>query len=163
MIVLDEMMIGNEFGWLTVIELADSKYGRKRYRCKCRCGKEVIKIGTYLRSGQTKSCGCLQFSLDGSVGPLLEHLEKSLSVEKNTSVYCLIQKGRSNSGVKGVSFERKRGKWKAYLAFKGKKYQKRFDTKEEAIRYREELEKELFLPVIEKACQMGVLNGNYQS
>lgn len=230
MIVLDEMMIGNEFGWLTVIELADSKYGRKRYRCKCRCGKEVIKIGTYLRkgnttscgcarsknflgvnsrrykdltgmsfgkltvirvvnfeggharflckcecgnmkvisspslqSGQTKSCGCLQFSLDGSVGPLLEHLEKSLSVEKNTSVYGLIQKGRSNSGVKGVSFERKRGKWKAYLTFKGKKYQKRFDTKEEAIRYREELEKELFLPVIEKACQMGVLNGNYQS
>ena len=62
---------------------------------------------------------------------------------------------------KGVGFETKRGKWIAYMCFKGKKYKKRFDTKEEAVKYRETLEKELFKPVLEKAHKMGVLDKNY--
>lgn len=225
MINLDKEMIGKEFGWLTVVEFADSKNGYKRYKCKCRCGKEVIKVGKYLRrgettscgcvrvmknsgvnsrryqdltgqvfnkltviglknfkngranflcrcecgnttvvtsarlqSGHTKSCGCLLTSTEGSVGSLLKSLNKTLSVEQGTSVFTLIKKGTTKSGRKGVYFESKRGKWRAVLSFKGKTYQKRFDTKEEAIRYREELEEFYFRPVIEKAHQMGVLN-----
>lgn len=30
-----------------------------QYLCKCTCGNEIIVRGVYLRSGNTKSCGCL--------------------------------------------------------------------------------------------------------
>lgn len=232
MMDLDKKMIGKQFGWLTVIERADSANGRKRYLCRCKCGKEVIKIGKYLRNGATTSCGCVRSKKfrginsrtykdltgkvfgkltvinvisfekgranflckcecgnmtivnsgnlqsgvtkscgclrtipclsEGSIAPLLEYSEKSLNIEQGTSVFALIRKSTTNtSGRKGVSFDRKRGKWIGSLCFKGKKYKKRFDTKEEAVRYRETLEKELFKPVLEKAYKMGVLDKNY--
>ena len=49
---------------LTVIEEAEphiTKSGIKQvqWKCKCECGKEVIIKGQYLRTGNTKSCGCL--------------------------------------------------------------------------------------------------------
>lgn len=229
MINLDKEMIGKEFGWLTVIGFAESKNRRKRYLCRCRCGKEVVKIGKYLRNGETascgcirskkflgvnsrtykdltgkvfgkltvidvknfekghanflckcecgnmtvvssgnlrsggtKSCGCLRTVPEGSIAPLLEHLEKSLAVEQGTSAYTLVRKSATNtSGRKGVSFDSQRGKWIGHLGFKGKKYKKLFDTKEEAVRYREELEEELFRPVIEKAFKSGLLNESH--
>lgn len=60
MMDLDKKMIGKQFGWLTVIKRADSANGRKRYLCRCKCGKEVIKFGKYLRNGATTSCGCVR-------------------------------------------------------------------------------------------------------
>lgn len=53
--------IGNIYGYLTVIERApNSKDGRAMWKCKCKCGNEVIVSGKHLRSGNTKSCGCLK-------------------------------------------------------------------------------------------------------
>lgn len=53
--------IGNTYGYLTVIERAENnKEGRAMWRCKCKCGNEVIVLGKHLRSGNTKSCGCYQ-------------------------------------------------------------------------------------------------------
>lgn len=51
--------IGNTYGYLTVIARAEnSKDGRARWLCKCKCGNEVVVSGKSLRSGNTKSCGC---------------------------------------------------------------------------------------------------------
>lgn len=50
---------GNTYGYLTVIERAPNKGSRARWKCKCKCGNETIVYGKSLRSGQTKSCGCL--------------------------------------------------------------------------------------------------------
>lgn len=54
-------MIGQKFGRLTVInELKErTKYGDKIYKCLCDCGNYVIAVGTILRRGSKKSCGCL--------------------------------------------------------------------------------------------------------
>ena len=53
--------IGNTYGYLTVIERApNNKDGRAMWKCKCKCGNEVIISGKHLRSGNTKSCGCYQ-------------------------------------------------------------------------------------------------------
>ena len=53
--------IGNTYGYLTVIERAENtKEGRAQWLCKCKCGKTTIVLGKYLRSGNTKSCGCYQ-------------------------------------------------------------------------------------------------------
>lgn len=52
---------GQNFGRLSVIERArSSESGRARWRCRCICGNEIITDAYSLRSGATRSCGCLQ-------------------------------------------------------------------------------------------------------
>lgn len=52
---------GQSFGRLTVIGVADvTKSGRKLWLCRCVCGNETKKRPSSLRSGRSKSCGCLR-------------------------------------------------------------------------------------------------------
>lgn len=51
---------GEKFGMLTVTRLYDTNKGYARWLCKCCCGVCVVVLGTHLRSGNTRSCGCLQ-------------------------------------------------------------------------------------------------------
>ena len=54
-------LTGQKFGRLTVIELAGSDACKNRlWRCRCDCGTITVKNGACLRSGDTRSCGCLQ-------------------------------------------------------------------------------------------------------
>jgi len=56
-------MIGKKFGMLTVVsEFDKNKSGNVRWLCRCDCGKESIVVGSKLRNGHTKSCGCLKIS-----------------------------------------------------------------------------------------------------
>lgn len=52
-----------KFGKLTVIEKAEIKPKPKNrhtyWRCICDCGKESVVSSDKLKSGETKSCGCL--------------------------------------------------------------------------------------------------------
>lgn len=51
---------GNRYNRLTVMKRAGSnKGGKATWLCQCNCGSQVIVSGVYLRSGHTKSCGCL--------------------------------------------------------------------------------------------------------
>jgi len=52
---------GKKFGRLTVLSLVDlnKPYPCKHWECLCECGKRVIVNGGDLKSGHTKSCGCL--------------------------------------------------------------------------------------------------------
>lgn len=53
--------IGNIYGYLTVIERDSNDInGRARWKCQCKCGKITTVLGKHLRSGNTKSCGCLK-------------------------------------------------------------------------------------------------------
>ena len=71
-------LIGQRFGSLEVIERAESKNGKTFWKCKCDCGNEVTVFGYYLRSGHTKSCGCLRKQRNNSfkneVGKKYNHL-----------------------------------------------------------------------------------------
>jgi len=49
---------GNKYGRLTVIKRATMDH-QPKWLCICDCGKEVITSGLHLKSGHTKSCGCL--------------------------------------------------------------------------------------------------------
>ena len=54
--------VGNVYGRLTVIERGPNKKdGTARWYCKCSCGNPelVLVMGSSLRNGKTKSCGCL--------------------------------------------------------------------------------------------------------
>ena len=72
---------------------------------------------------------------------------------ENTCVQSLAQRMSKNntSGIKGVSWDKQRGMWKAQITFKGKNYYLgRYDKKEEAAAARKEAEKEVFWPIIKK-------------
>lgn len=53
-------IIGHKYGRLTVTkELPRGKHGERRMLCFCECGAQHSVSMTSLRSGGTKSCGCL--------------------------------------------------------------------------------------------------------
>src|SRR5271157_2702337 len=53
-------LTGKQFGRLTVIRQDGyNKYRKLMWLCLCACGKETTLSGNCLRSGNTKSCGCL--------------------------------------------------------------------------------------------------------
>ena len=53
-------LTGQRFGRLTALDRAGtSGGGSATWRCLCDCGKETVVIGSSLRSGFTRSCGCL--------------------------------------------------------------------------------------------------------
>lgn len=54
-------LTGQQFGRLVVISSAGSnKHKCFLWNCVCECGNESIVLGSNLRSGKTKSCGCYQ-------------------------------------------------------------------------------------------------------
>lgn len=57
-------MTGMRFGKLQVLRHAGtSKQRTAMWWCRCDCGNECVVSGSYLRTGDTKSCGCLQKEL----------------------------------------------------------------------------------------------------
>lgn len=58
------IMPGQRFGRLVVVVRVENGAGGKvRWRCRCDCGTEVEVFATGLRSGRTRSCGCLRREL----------------------------------------------------------------------------------------------------
>ena len=60
-----EDLIGQKFGMLTVLAQANDKIRSDgthivMWHCMCDCGNEIIVNSGTLKSGHTKSCGCLQ-------------------------------------------------------------------------------------------------------
>ena len=52
---------GGSFWRLKVVRRADnSRGGKARWLCLCECGREATVIGSDLRRGGVRSCGCLQ-------------------------------------------------------------------------------------------------------
>lgn len=53
-------LTGQRFGRLTVVKKVPSKTSNARWLCKCDCGNYTEVLGTTLRRGESKSCGCLK-------------------------------------------------------------------------------------------------------
>lgn len=55
-------MIGKRFNNLVVLSQSNKKdkTNHLKYLCLCDCGNTVIVLGSSLRNGHTKSCGCLK-------------------------------------------------------------------------------------------------------
>ena len=129
--------VGKRFGMLTVLEYAGKQGGMHRWRCRCDCGRETVVGQTLLQSGRTKSCGCLQRRqivdnlrlVDGTSVTILESA-KDRVIASNTS------------GYNGVYQEKKSGKWRAQITFKGKTYYLGcYKRIEDAVKARQSAEK----------------------
>ena len=55
-----EIKPGDRYGRLTILADAGIIKGRRRFLCKCDCGKETAVNISYLNNGNTRSCGCLR-------------------------------------------------------------------------------------------------------
>lgn len=59
--VYAEDLAGRQFGRVTVLEKVGRSSGRiSIYRCRCECGMEFDAYASNLKSGRTRSCGCLR-------------------------------------------------------------------------------------------------------
>src|SRR5699024_7767842 len=54
-------LTGQKFGRLVVVDREGSnKHKKAIWLCRCECGNTTVVVGSDLRSGHTKSCGCLE-------------------------------------------------------------------------------------------------------
>ncbi len=54
-------IVGQTFGRLTVISRADNRARKSFWVCRCQCDQRTLEVQAIrLRSGKTRSCGCLQ-------------------------------------------------------------------------------------------------------
>ena len=138
-------LTGQRFGRLTVIERAKSgSSGRARWLCKCDCGNQIVTDALDLRRGTTRSCGCICKEI------MLSALKKNIETNARGFVCgtCAallngtIRKDNT-TGIRGVRIER--GKFRAEICFKGKRYNVGiYATLEEAAAARKEAEQRIW-------------------
>ena len=56
-------LAGQRFGRLLVVERQGSSGNQSSWKCRCDCGAETVVVKQSLKSGTTRSCGCLQREL----------------------------------------------------------------------------------------------------
>lgn len=61
-------MEGKKFNRLTVLEYSHKKGGKKYYLCECSCGNKTYVRQDKIKSGHTKSCGCLMKESSSRIG-----------------------------------------------------------------------------------------------
>ena len=102
-----------KFGELTAkYRVGKGKHGYI-WHCECSCGKTKDVMTKDLTSGKVRSCGHLNLiprpqpdAINGTRASALN----STKFKNNTS------------GIRGVSWSKRDGKWEAYIKFKGKHY-----------------------------------------
>lgn len=108
-----EDLTGSTFKNLLVLKKVENdKHRNALWLCKCICGNTVVVSTNALKSGNTKSCGCLinnesALKKDKVFGTSIG-LIKRQELNKNNS-----------SGHRGVSWDTRKNKWRAYIIFKG--------------------------------------------
>lgn len=119
----------------------------KTKEVECRCHK-CNSIFTYSSSRIKHMTSCVKCSRDASGAAIAATLNEK-GYFKNNTYLCSWNGERAlnknnTSGHVGVSYDKSRGKWKAYIKFQGKdKLIGRFDDKETAIKVREMIQKEI--------------------
>lgn len=71
-----ELRPGDKFNRLTILSYSHSdKRWRKWYNVKCECGSEKVVMGSAMKSGNTKSCGCLSKEVKANRRISMNHSE----------------------------------------------------------------------------------------
>ena len=90
-------MSGKTYGDLKVLSLCEVINKRTMWLCECKCGKLFVTDGWRIRSGKTKSCGCLSRELSikrstkhGMSKDRIYHIHRAILARcynKNTAEY----------------------------------------------------------------------------
>ncbi len=124
--------VGKQFGNLTVAAYDGRRGGKHYWRCLCKCGKEAIVCQSNLKSSHTRSCGCLSDPRN------TRHFVEGTCIESIRSRKVSASK---KSGIRGVYFNRRSGRWIAQITFQGHtRYLGSFESLEEAAQARKKAE-----------------------
>lgn len=154
-------LIGKKFGRLLVIANSHKEHF---VVCKCSCGNisEVRATSLTTRKNPTLSCGCLQREVAHKTGAktIQKNAEKQIAqnMQFNTNFQVIENPHppkNSTSGVKGVSWNKSRNMWEAYIQVHSKHiHLGRFFDKNDAIKARRLAEEKFFIPLIEAKNQI---------
>ncbi len=117
-------IVGEKYGRLTVVELDSVKNHKAYWKCVCDCGLTVVANGNNLRSGNTKSCGCLHKEIVAAQGKAnTKHGESHSNRTRLYTIWCAMRQRCNNPnreaykhyGGKGVKIC---DEWQNYEAFK---------------------------------------------
>ena len=142
-------LTGQRYGRLTV--LGPSSEDGRCWNCLCDCGKHCVCNKERLRSGLTRSCGCLQEEQRKANMEAAMHFVEGTCLERIAS-----KKKASNntSGHRGV-YQRENNRWRAAIGFQGKVYNLgTFSNIEDAIKARAEAENHFYRPMLQKYEQV---------
>ena len=81
--------VGNRYGELLVVERDKSNNGAF-WLCKCSCGNYTVVKGSNLRTGNTKSCGCVKSTGEQKILSILQ--ENQITYKKEYSFKDLVTK-----------------------------------------------------------------------
>ena len=132
-------MTGQTFGRLTPVKPTDR---RKRsavvWLCRCTCGNMIEAFQSDLVRGSNLSCGCLKRDLGKKLYLKRHHVDGTCieALEKKTL--------RSDNSTGYIGVSPYKGKYRAYITLKGKRYYLgTFETIEEAAKVREQAKEDL--------------------
>jgi 5-methylcytosine-specific restriction endonuclease McrA len=98
---------GQKFSMLKVLSIAGrDKTNKTMWLCVCECGKEITTTGLNLKSGNTKSCGCLKsvsrfFDISGNRFGKLTAISVSGSKKNVISWLCRCDCGKEKTVTYG--------------------------------------------------------------
>ncbi len=156
-----EDLTGKKFNRLTVLGLAERNSSRQiQWKCKCDCGNIVFATTTYLKSGHTKSCGCLNKEKaskrlkDSKFIKAKNNYRKENFLVEGTSLSLINPKHlrkNNKSGVTGVYWDKKLKKYRARINIKGKSISLGcFKDLKEAKKARKLAEDKYYKPILDK-------------
>lgn len=157
-------LAGKKFGSLTAIQRSD-KYiempdrGKKYlWECQCDCGEIVYRLPEKLRDNVNSACDkCLA---ERKVKAMVENagFVEGTQLNKIASNKPL---STSKSGVRGVFFNNRTGKWRAMLKFQGiSHYLGEYKDISDAKKARALAEEKYFAPVLEQYDELIIENNN---
>lgn len=146
-------IVGQRFGYLIVLKRSDQYVilsGRKKYlwECRCDCGATVYRLSEKLHQGKQSACKtCMGKAAANAMTEKAGFVEGTQLCKLSTTKANV----NSSSGVRGVFFNRRSGKWRATLKFQGKDHYLGEYTKiDDAMKARQRAEELYYTPVIEK-------------
>ena len=142
---------GKRFDRLVAVRPTEKRLGSGSivWECKCDCGNTAYYSVNQLNYGNIHSCGCLYKETRG------EGVKNRTDLVDNTSVTALVTSKRlradNTSGVTGIYFDKRNGKWGAYISYQRKRYYLgQYEKKEDAVKARQRAEQEFHDPLIEE-------------
>ncbi|MDR1687448.1 MAG: hypothetical protein LBS21_02405 [Clostridiales bacterium] len=138
-------LAGRKFGLLTAEHIAYIGEDKSAYwHCKCECQNTTVVRGALLTNGSIMSCGCGNGSAE-HVATVKEKTAK-YKVDKTNITLLSNKKGnRNTSGRRGVSFNKRKARWEAYIQVnKAPIHLGLFEKFEDAVSAREAAEEKYF-------------------
>lgn len=138
-------LTGQIFGRLTVVGLAGIRNKETYWTCKCSCGNLVEVARQRLINNLVVSCGCLHREKADENRKKTYFRGTNIGLIRSNILHC-----RNKTGVRGVCFHKKSGKYMAQIRVQNREiYLGLFPTIQEAAKARKKAEEVYFAPLIE--------------